>query len=293
MTESHAPFPDSSPARPRRFLEVDVFATGPLTGNPLAVVVDAEGLTDGQMQAVAAWTGFSETTFLLPPTDPAADYRVRIFTLREEFDFAGHPTLGTALAWLHTGGTPRTPGRGGGSTALVQECGAGLVPVTLAGDGLLAFATPPLRRSGPLGEEDVRAIAAGLRIDRDAILDHGWGDNGPGWQLVRVADAEAVRALEPRGHEELKVGVVGLEPEGAETAYEVRAFAYGGEDPVTGSLNGALAQWLRGAGLVPERYVAAQGSQVGRRGRVHVHDDGTDIWIGGRASVVVDGTIAL
>lgn len=271
----------------RRFLEVDVFATGPLTGNPLAVVVDAEGMPAERMQALAAWTGFSETAFLLPPTDPEADYRVRIFTPREEFDFAGHPTLGSALAWLHAGGTPRTPGR------LVQECGVGLVPVTVADDGVLAFATPPLRRSGPLDEADVVRIAAGLGVEREAIVDHAWGENGPAWQLVRLADADAVRALHPRGHAELKVGVVGLETAGAETACEVRAFAYGSEDPVTGSLNGALAQWLRGAGLVPPRYVAAQGSQVGRRGRIHVHDDGARIWVGGRAAVLVDGTIAL
>ncbi|GAA1398418.1 PhzF family phenazine biosynthesis protein [Luteococcus peritonei] len=267
------------------FLEIDVFATGPLSGNPLAVVAGAEDLSDEQMGRIAAWTNFSETTFLLSPTDPEADYRVRIFTRTTEYPFAGHPTLGSARAWLHLGGTPRTPGR------LVQECAAGLVPVRQQGD-LLAFATPPLHRSGPMPETDVQRIAAALRIPRERIVDQAWGVNGPEWRLVQLRDAEAVRALRPvpdRG--DLRIGVVGLEPAGSEIAYEVRAFGGSYEDPVTGSLNGALAQWLRGRGEVPQAYLAVQGSQVGRAGRIHVSDDGSDIWIGGSARVVVDGAL--
>lgn len=280
--------------RPRRFLEVDVFSTGPLTGNPLAVVADAEGLSDAHMQALAAWTAFSETAFLLPPTDPSADYRVRIFTPSEELPFAGHPTLGSARAWLHCGGQPRTAPTADGAVSLLQECGAGLVPVEVSAEGALAFATPSLRRSGPLEEAEVLELAEALGLARADIVDHAWGDNGPGWALLQLRDADAVRALRPERHQHVKVGVVGLETASeAENAYEVRGFHGGMEDPVTGSLNGAFAQWLRGRGLVPEQYVAAQGSQVGRRGRVTVRDDGADIWIGGHAEVLVDGTIQL
>jgi len=282
-----ATLPEDNDRMMRRFLEVDVFSSGRLTGNPLAVVADADELTTEQMQRLAAWTNFSETTYLLAPTDPEADYRIRIFTPRQEYPFAGHPTIGSARAWLELGGVPRTPGR------LIQECAAGLVPVQLEEDRL-AFATPPRTRTGPLPDDDVARMATMLAIDPAEIVAHAWGVNGPEWRLVQLRDADAVRALRPsadRGG--LHIGVVGLEAPGGECAYEVRGFGPTYEDPVTGSLNGALAQWLRERGEVPESYVVAQGSQIGRRGRVHVHDDGEDIWIGGDTIVVVDGRLAM
>lgn len=269
-----------------RFCEVDVFTTGPFLGNPLAVIdCRDEVLDDELMRRLAAWTGFSETTFLLPPTDPAADYRVRILTPSTEYPFAGHPTLGTARAFLHWGGAPRNP------SELVQECGVGLVRVRVR-DDQLAFATPPRFRTGALDEADLAAVCEALRISPDEVVAHAWGCNGPDWRLVQLRDADAVRNLRPqpvRG--DLRIGLVGLEPTGAPSAYEVRALGPTHEDPVTGSLNGALAQWLRERGQVPEQYVATQGSQVGRAGEVSVHDDGAATWIGGRAVVVVDGQL--
>lgn len=268
----------------RRFVQVDVFGTGPLTGNPLAVVVDGDGLSSGQMQTLARWTNLSETTFLLPPTQLGADYRVRIFSQVEEYPFAGHPTLGSAHAWLESGGVPRTAG------TIVQECGAGLVPVR-AGDGELAFAAPPRTRVGDVDQALRAEVADAIGIPEEEWVAAAWGVNGPPWLMVQLASADAVRAvrrnrLNPAHH----IGLVGLEPEGAEHAYEVRALTDGFEDPVTGSLNAAAAQWFRERGLVPARYTVAQGSQIGRAGRVTVHDDGTDIWIGGRVTTVIRGT---
>ena len=184
------------------FFEVDVFATGAFNGNALAVVAGADGLSTEQMQAIANWTNFSETTFLLEPSDARADYRVRIFTPYEEFDFAGHPTLGSAAAWRALGNQPREEGR------IVQECGAGLVTVREEGE-VLSFATPPLRREEPLSPADLNEACDGLGLDRADIVDHGWVDNGPGWRLLQLRDAEAVRAVKPQG-EHPKVGVVGL-----------------------------------------------------------------------------------
>lgn len=270
----------------RRYLEVDVFASGPLTGNPLAVVVDAAGLDDAQMQAFARWTNLSETTFLLPPTDPAADYRVRIFTPFEEYPFAGHPTLGSARAWLASGGAPATPGR------VVQECGAGLVPVRLVGD-TLAFAAPPRTRSGPLDAATLDRLLAALGLGPADIVAHAWGVNGPAWPMLQLGSPATLRAVDAGAG--LAVGLVGLcalTPDGPH-AYEVRGLFAGGEDPVTGSLNAALAQWLRERGLVPKRYTVSQGTAIGRAGVVSVHDDGTDTWIGGAASVVVAGAVEL
>jgi len=274
----------------REFRQVDVFTDRPLLGNPLAVVHAAEGMSEVQMQRFARWTNLSETTFLLRPTDPRADYRVRIFTTEEELPFAGHPTLGSAHAWLEAGGVPA-------GERVVQECGVGLVEVR-RDRGRLAFAAPPVIRSGPLEEELAARIAAGLRIDRSEIVDLAWADNGPGWIAVRLASAEEVLALRPSLADlPGKVGVVGPYPEGAECAVEVRAFvtgeAAGVEDPVTGSLNASLAQWLAG-GVLPPSYVAAQGTVVGRRGRVYVEtgSDGT-IWIGGDTRTTVRGTVAL
>jgi PhzF family phenazine biosynthesis protein len=287
--------------RQRAFKQVDVFTDRPYRGNPVAVVVDAEGLSDAQMQEFTNWTNLSEATFLLPPTDAAADYRVRIFCPGRELPFAGHPTLGTCHAWLEAGGRPR-------GEHVVQQCGIGLVKLRRDGTRL-AFAAPPLRNSGPLAEEDVQLIARGLGVARSDIVGHAWCDNGPNWRGVLLQSADEVLALKPdagvlagldvgvvgpRG----KVGVVGSRASGDECAFEVRAFFPGNngmtEDPVTGSLNAALAQWLIGAGLAPDRYIASQGTALGRAGRVHVErDSGGTIWIGGASVTCVDGTVRL
>ena len=273
----------------RPFKLVDVFATGPFTGNPLAVISDAEGLSADEMLNITRWLNLSETTFLLPPTDEAADYRVRIFTPDRELPFAGHPTLGTAQVWLEDGGRPRAAGE------IVQQCGAGLVRVRRDGDRL-AFAAPPLLRSGPVAEADLADVLAVLQIGRDAVQAAQWIDNGPGWLGVRLASAEAVRALRPLGayHKRMDIGVLGLET-GGETAMEVRAFFSDPsgairEDPVCGSLNASAAQWLLGAGLLTAPYVAAQGTCLGRAGRVHVTQDDGQIWVGGVVRVLFAGT---
>ncbi|MGC3994894.1 MAG: PhzF family phenazine biosynthesis protein [Propionicimonas sp.] len=271
----------------RRFTQVDVFGDGGVTGNPLAVVHDAAGLDDAAMQAFAAWTNLSETTFLLPPTAPGADYRVRIFTVDGELPFAGHPTLGSAHAWLTAGGVPRR------ADEVVQECGVGLVRVRRDADRL-AFAAPPRRRTGPLDEGHLAVAEAALGSSRSEWVAHEWGDNGPPWMMVEFEDAAAVRAAwvdrtQLGRHDHL--GLVGRSDDGY--AYEVRGFLAHDEDPVTGSLNAAVAQWLRGRGEVPARYVATQGSQVGRHGEVFVDDDGVDLWIGGRTRTVISGDVEL
>jgi PhzF family phenazine biosynthesis protein len=273
------------------FAQVDVFGSGRLTGNPLAVVVDADALDAGEMQAFARWTGLSETTFLLRPTDPAADYRVRIFTPSRELPFAGHPTLGSAAVWLTTGVPSRSPG------LVLQECGAGLVPVRVEGDRL-AFAAPPLTRFEPVAEELLGRIAAGFGVDRAAILDASWLVNGPEWIGLRFGSAEQVLGLrlDPAGLSGLDLGVVGPHPAGGEVQVEVRAFIPGeavAEDPVTGSLNAGLAHWLMATGQVPERYVAAQGRAVGAAGRVQLVRDDTGLWVGGQVAVVVTGHVTL
>lgn len=275
---------------PREFRQVDVFSAEPLFGNPVAVVHDADGLTDEQMQAFARWTNLSETTFLLTPTDPAADYRLRIFTASSEYPFAGHPTLGSAHAWLEAGGVPAGDG-------VVQECGVGLVQLRRT-DGRLAFAAPDLLRSGPVDPALIVEIAAALGIERDEILDVAWADNGPGWVGVRLATARAVLGLRPDlGAMPADVGVVGPYPEGSECAVEVRAFcphpSGTTEDPVTGSLNASLAQWLAG-GVLPASYTASQGTVLGRRGRVHIEtDEAGSIWVGGDTRTTIHGTVAL
>lgn len=276
----------------RRFHQVDVFTATPLRGNPLAVVHGAGGLDDTQMAAFARWTNLSETTFLLPPTAPEADYRVRIFTPGGELPFAGHPTLGSAWAWRAAGGRPKVADR------IVQQCGIGLVEVKQDGERL-AFAAPPLRRRGPLDEAALATIARALALPADAIRHHQWVDNGPGWCAVMLDSAAQVLALRPdwAALGGLKLGVVGPQPAGAETQFEVRAFVPGlgvPEDPVTGSLNAGLALWLIGAGLAPPSYVAAQGAALQRAGRVFIDRDGDGtVWVGGVVTPLVDGTVAL
>lgn len=280
----------SSTERMHRFRQVDVFSSEPLLGNPVAVVHAADDLTDEQMAAFARWTNLSETTFLLRPTDPAADYRLRIFTPGGELPFAGHPTLGSAHAWLEDGGVPASAG------TVVQECGAGLV--RLRRGAALAFAAPPLVRSGPADAAVVDRIAAGLRVPAAEILAAEWVDNGPGWVAARLRDADAVLALRPdfAAMGELNVGVVGAYPVGGDADVEIRAFCPSlavPEDPVTGSLNAGIAQWLIGTGELPDRYTASQGTALGRRGRVHVERDGDAIWIGGATSTTIRGEVSV
>ncbi|MFI7743939.1 PhzF family phenazine biosynthesis protein [Kocuria rhizosphaericola] len=269
---------------------VDVFSAAPLGGNPLAVVHGADALDDDTMARFARWTNLSETTFLLEPTVPDADYRVRIFTPGGELPFAGHPTLGTASAWLALGGEPA-------GEDIVQECGVGLVPVRRRADRL-SFAAPPLLRYEPVAEPALLdRVARSLRLDPSALLDVSWVDNGPGWIGVRVADAGTVLGVRAdwSAMAGLKLGVVGPHPQGAECAVEVRAFVgdWIVEDPVTGSLNAGVARWLTDNGWTPDRYVAAQGTVLGRTGRVLVERDAETIWVGGHVSSVVRGTVDL
>ena len=302
----------------RKFSQVDVFTDTPLLGNPLAVVHDAQGLSDAQMQAFARWTNLSETTFLLPPTDPAADYRVRIFTPHRELPFAGHPTLGSCHAWLAAGAVPRDAGE------VVQQCVAGLIRVRRQADerpkdaalrrpspaGIeesgratfpqerLAFAAPPCVRSGPLEPDLLARIAAALALRPDAILGHQWVDNGPGWSAIRLASAEAVLALRPDwpALHGMKLGVVGAHAAGDAAQFEVRALigeGAGYEDPVTGSLNASLAQWLIGSGVAPQAYVAAQGTLLGRRGRVFIECVDGQVWVGGNSVGCIGGELTL
>ncbi len=272
----------------RPFAQVDVFSAVPYRGNPVAVVLDGDGLTTEQMQRVANWTNLSETTFVVPPTSPAADYRVRIFTPSEELPFAGHPTIGTCHAWLAS--------TCHGSDTIVQECEAGLITLRRTGDRL-AFAAPPLLRDEPVDDELQARIARILGIDRSAIRDTRWVDNGPGWVAALLDDAKTVLAVTPDA-EELKLGIVGPYPVGSPEAVEVRAFFQADrssvEDPVTGSLNAGLALWLLRTGRVQAPYVASQGAALGRAGRVHIDQDadGT-VWVGGDAVTCVRGEIEI
>ncbi|MDO8145493.1 MULTISPECIES: PhzF family phenazine biosynthesis protein [unclassified Isoptericola] len=273
------------------FRQVDVFGDGPLAGNPVAVVHDAGTWDEQRMAAFARWTNLSETTFLLPATHPDADYRVRIWTPGGELPFAGHPTLGTAHAWLEAGGTP------GREDVVVQECGVGLVEVSRTADGL-AFVGPPLRRSGPVSPADRERIVRALRIRDTDVVDAAWVDNGPGWVGVRLADAAAVLAVDPdpAALGGLAVGVVGPYGPGEPDAdVEVRAFIAeigAAEDPVTGSLNAGLGEWLAGT-VLPTAYVASQGTVLGRRGRVHVRRDGDVVRVGGSTVTTVRGEVTV
>jgi PhzF family phenazine biosynthesis protein len=273
------------------YTEVDVFTAVPLKGNALAVVHDATSLGDEAMLAFARWTNLSETTFLLPPTSGAADYRVRIFTPSGELPFAGHPTLGTCHAWLSAGGNPRR------ADEIVQECAVGLVRVRRDGERL-AFAAPPLRRAGPVDEATVDRIAESLRAPRASIRAAQWADNGPGWVAVLLGSREELLALEPNLHalSPTKIGVVAPCPPQHGADFELRAFVGGShplEDPVTGSLNASVAQWLISAGVAPERYIAAQGTVLGRDGRVYIERRASDIWVGGHCMSLVTGRAEL
>ena len=275
---------------PRPFAQVDVFTDVPYRGNPVAVVLDGDGLSTAEMQRFAHWINLSETTFVLPPTASGADYRVRIFTPTLELPFAGHPTLGTCHAWLVAAGA-------GDRDEVVQECGAGLVRVRRDG-GRLAFAAPPLVRSGPVEDDDLDRVVAVLGVDRADVVDAQWADNGPGWVAVLLASADAVLALRPGPVGDLDIGVVGPHPPGSPVAVEVRAFfpkdGATVEDPVTGSLNASLGQWLIGTGRVTAPYVASQGTALGRAGRVHVSRDGDDqVWVGGDTVTCIEGTVDL
>ena len=291
----------------RAFSQVDVFTAVPYRGNPVAVVHDGTGLSDDELQRFANWTNLSETTFLVPPTDPAADYKVRIFTPTAELPFAGHPTIGTCHAWLEAGGVPKQEG------TIVQECGLGLISLRHA-HGRLAFAAPGLLRGGPVDDADLARVCNVLAVDRSAIVDAQWADNGPGWVAVLLESAEAVLALDPdwNAEESYDIGVVRPHPIGVagphkigvagahdaeDIAIEVRAFFRSRdqavEDPVTGSLNAALAQWLLSSGRIEAPYVAAQGTAIGRAGRVYVEEADGEIWVGGDAVTCVTGSVQI
>lgn len=275
---------------PRPFYQVDVFAARPLRGNPLAVVFNADDLTDEQMASLANWTNLSETTFLLQPKISGADYRVRIFTPHRELPFAGHPTLGSCHAWLASGGTPA-------ADVVVQECGLGLVRIRRDSD-ILSFAASAMLRTGPLEPEVLAKATRGLGLAPDAVVSSQWVDNGPGWLGLLLRSRNAVLAVRPDygALDGLKVGVVGpwsADGDGLEAQFEVRAFTLGYEDPVTGSLNASLAQWLINAGIAPPAYIASQGTILGRAGRVHIRHENEDTWVGGAVTTCILGTITL
>ncbi|WP_433208816.1 PhzF family phenazine biosynthesis protein [Nocardia sp. CA-107356] len=277
--------------RARTFAQVDVFAETPYFGNPVAVVLDGDDISETDMVRVARWMNLSETTFVVTPTSDKADYGLRIFTPGGEVPFAGHPTLGSAHAWLKAGGSPSA------TTTLIQECGLGLVEVRCSDAGL-SFRAPELLREGPLEPAHLDRIAQGLCITRDQIIAHQWVDNGPGWAAVLLGSAAEVLAVEPdeRRMNELMLGIVGAHPEGAPLQFEVRAFgAPAGvpEDPATGSLIAGLAQWLIGSGVAPREYRVGQGSRLGRAGVLTVCAEGEQIWVGGNSVTCIRGTIDL
>lgn len=275
----------------RRFRQVDVFGSAAYRGNPVAVVIDGDGLDDAAMAGFTRWTNLSEATFILPPSDPRADYRLRIFTAARELPFAGHPTLGSAHAWLEAGGVPAD-----GDT-LVQECGAGLIDIRRR-DGRLAFAAPPLQRDGPVTGELADRIMRGLRVAPTQVRAMQWVDNGPGWIGVLLDSARSVLELdiEKTALVGLDVGVIGAHPENGPADFEVRAFFTGDglmEDPVTGSLNASLAQWLIGNGTAPSRYRARQGTAIGRTGIIDIGQEGDRIWVGGACFTCIEGSVRL
>ena len=275
------------------FKQLDVFSNVALKGNPLAVVLGADSLTDQQMADFANWTNLSETTFLLTPRDPRADYRVRIFTTLKELPFAGHPTLGSCHAWLQAGGTPK-------GEEIIQECEIGLVRVRRQGDEL-AFIAPPLLRSGSVEAPLLERVRLALGLSPQAIVRSQWVDNGAGWLALMLESREQVLALQPDYSQLLGLAVGVIAPcdparDDVDAHFEVRAFVAGDgaqEDPATGSLNAGVAQWLLGEGLAPERYVVSQGTALGRSGRIRVERQGDEIWVGGAVALCIDGQLQL
>ncbi len=277
----------------RRFIQCDVFTPTPTLGNGLAVVVDADGLDTLQMQRFAAWTNLAETTFLLPPLEDGADYRVRIFTPRREMPFAGHPTLGSCAAWLYCGGRPAR------ADLVRQECAIGIVEIDIGRPELPAFIAPPTQIR-PMAPDSRDAICAALGLSPAQILRTAELDNGPVFQAMQLDSAASVLALDAQrvrwpGFRSL--GFIGAHEAGAECAFEVRHLAPSSgmlEDPITGSLNSALAHWLQAEGLLGTGYTAAQGTSIERQGRVTVMP-GADgrIRIGGQTHILIDGKAVL
>ncbi len=278
--------------RLRPFAQVDVFSARPYQGNPVAVILDGEGLDEQAMLRVARWTNLSETTFVLPPSTDEADYRLRIFTPGGELPFAGHPTLGSAHAWIENGGAPRD------EVLIVQECAAGLVEVVRR-DGVFSFAAPAMRRTGDLEEDFLNEIVTAFGIRHDEVLSHQWVDNGPGWAVVRLATAQDVLDLDPDLSliPTAMVGAIGAYPEGSEYAFEMRTFAPGvgvAEDPVCGSMNASVGQWLLGSGSVAGGYRVSQGSKLGRAGDITISADRDGaVWVGGATNTLFRGTAVL
>jgi len=277
--------------RSRPFAQVDVFSPVPLFGNPVAVVLDGEGLASDDMQAFARWTNLSETTFVLAPTAPEADYRLRIFTPGGELPFAGHPTLGSCHAWLHSGQTPLN------RRDVVQECGIGLVHLRVEGESI-AFDAPHLRRSGEATEEESEQAITSLGVDRKQVLGVRWVDNGPGWLGVLLDSADTVLGLKPDfgAMGDAKIGVAGRHNSDGAADWEVRAFVPSlgiPEDPVTGSLNAGLARWFLDEDIVHGPYTVRQGTALGRDGRITVRPEGERIWVGGPSTTVITGNVTL
>ncbi len=286
-----------SKMRSRSFAQVDVFSDTPYLGNPVGVVLDGSDITDAAMQRFAIWTNLSEVTFVLPPTTADADYRLRIFTPAGELPFAGHPTLGSAHAWLEAGGPPATGGR------IVQECSAGLVKLEHDrrgdGTGILSFAAPPTQRTGPIEDSYLSAVVTAFGIERELVTTHQWVDNGPGWAVLRLPTANDVLALEPDFSQipNAMVGAIGAYPADSPHAFEMRTFAPGigvAEDPVCGSMNASVAQWLAATGEATGTYRVSQGSRVGRAGNIILTiDDAGNVWVGGATTTCIQGTVRL
>jgi len=276
----------------RRFIQCDVFTPTPTLGNALAVVVDSDGLDDASLHRFAAWTNLAETTFILPPSEPEADYRLRIFTPTREMLFAGHPTLGSCAAWLHCGGKPKQAG------IVRQECGIGIVEIDSSDAGNLAFFAPPTEIR-TMQSDSFDAIVEILQIPREQILHTAELDNGPVWQVFHLDSAESVLALDSmrvRWPEFKAIGLIGAHPEGAECQYEVRLLAPSSgmsEDPITGSLNSALAHWLQSRGQLTQPVTVAQGTRIERRGRVSIRPRDSGVMIGGQTHILIEGELQL
>ncbi|KAH7337181.1 PhzF family phenazine biosynthesis protein [Rhizoctonia solani] len=289
-------------SRQRRFMQVDVFPSAKhLSGNPVAVVLDSKGLSAGEMQQFATWTNLAETTFVETPSNPKADYKLRIFTITQELPFAGHPTLGSCKAWLENGGIPKKEGE------IVQECGIGLVIIKVDSSSTrLSFAAPGLLREGSVSEQDLARICNAMNIRSEDVLASRWIDNGPGWAGLLLKSAGEVLAIKTdrmKEAEGLIWGIVGVYPKGQEQddqpLFELRAFdPLEFEDPVTGSLNAGVGQWLISGGFAPQRYVASQGTCLGREGRIYVSADnpfaqGGEVWIGGETRICITGVVMI